>query len=125
MLIHADEREPLDSKLDSGRTSNMEKKERRRTMAKTFLEIIFKDIFSCREVNCTCLKNLHCQFLSNTSDVSKKNRAKLDLLEEKCIDDNWSVEKDNVGKLERFYKIHLPQEMSTSNSRVHTDVDTP
>ena len=55
--------------------------------------------------------------------MSKKTRAKLDLLEEKCIDDNWSVEMDTVRKLERFYKIHL-EEMSASNSRVHTDVDT-
>ena len=51
MFVHADEGETLDSKLDSGRTSNMEKKERRRKMAKTFLEIIFKDTVSCREVN--------------------------------------------------------------------------
>ena len=57
-------------------------------MAKTFLEIIFKDIFSYREVNCTCLKYIHCQCLPNTADASKKTRAKLDLLEEECIDDN-------------------------------------
>ena len=43
MLVHADEGEPLDSKFDSGGTSNMdepnEKKEMRRTMAKAFLGI--------------------------------------------------------------------------------------